>query len=70
MKTQLILVTTPVTDCSSTDKVESVNVQTRTWYLLPHSVTTYRVAYNGQLYPTSVIGRRSRTLTAGAGTRT
>jgi hypothetical protein len=25
-------------------------VQTRTWYLLPHSVTTYCVAYNGQLY--------------------
>ncbi|PYU29549.1 MAG: hypothetical protein DMG31_17045 [Acidobacteria bacterium] len=44
------LVTTPVTDWSFTDRVETVKVQTRTWYLLPHSVTTYCVAYNGQLY--------------------
>ena len=48
------LVTTPVTDWSFTDKFETANVQTRTWYLLPHSVTTYCVAYNGQLYLTSV----------------
>jgi hypothetical protein len=50
------LVTTPVADWSFTDKTETVNVQTRTWYLLPHSVTTYCVAYNGQLYLTSVYG--------------
>jgi len=31
-----------------------VKVQTNTWYLLPHSVTTYCVAYKGQLYLTSV----------------
>ena len=48
------LVTTPVADWSFTDKFETVNVQTRTWYLLPHSVTTYCVAFNGQLYLTSV----------------
>jgi hypothetical protein len=48
------LVTTPVTDWSFTDNIETVNVQTSTWYLLPHSVTTYCVAYNGQLYLTSV----------------
>lgn len=48
------LVTTPVTDWSFTDKFEIANVQTRTRYLLPHSVTTYCVAYNGQLYLTSV----------------
>src|SRR5260370_9075050 len=48
------LVTTPVTDWSFTDKFETANVQTRTRYLLPHSVTTYRVSYNGQLYLTSV----------------
>jgi hypothetical protein len=48
------LVTTPVADWSFTDKIETVNVQTRTWYLIPHSVTTYCVAYNGQLYLTSV----------------
>ena len=48
------LVTTPVADWSFTDKIETANVQTRTWYLLPHSVTTYCVAYNGQLYLTSI----------------
>jgi len=44
------LVTTPVTDWSFTDQVSTVEVQTRTWYLFPHSVTTYCVSYNGQLY--------------------
>jgi hypothetical protein len=44
------LVTTPVADWSFADQVSSVEVQTRTWYLLPHSVTTYCAAYNGQLY--------------------
>ena len=48
------LVTTPVADWSFTDKVETANVQTRTWYLLPHSVTTYCVSYQGQLYLTSI----------------
>jgi hypothetical protein len=48
------LVTTPVSDWSFTDKIETVNVQTSTWYGIPHSVTTYCVAYNGQLYLTSV----------------
>lgn len=44
------LVTTPVTDWSFTDQVSTVEVQTRTWYLIPHSVTTYCAAYHGQLY--------------------
>src|SRR5438445_13164118 len=44
------LVTTPVTDWTFTDKIDTVKVQTRTWYLLPHSLTTYCVAYNGKLY--------------------
>ena len=48
------LVTTPVADWSFTDEFETVNVQTSTWYLLPHSVTTYCVAYKGELYLTSV----------------
>ena len=48
------LVTAPVTDWSFTDNVETVKVQTNTSYLLPHSVTTYCVAYKGQLYLTSV----------------
>lgn len=48
------LVTTPVSDWSFTDKFQTANVQTKTRYFLPHSVTTYCVAYNGQLYLTSV----------------
>lgn len=48
------LVTTPVNDWSFTDNFEIANVQTRTRYLLPHSVTTYCVSYKGQLYLTSV----------------
>ena len=50
------VVTTPVTDWSWVDqrKARTVKVQTNTWYLIPHSVTTYCVTYNGQLYLTSV----------------
>ena len=48
------LVTTPVTDWSFTDQYQTIKIQTRTWYLLPHSVTTFCTAYNGQLYVTSV----------------
>jgi hypothetical protein len=44
------LVTIPVADWSYTDKYQTDMVQTRTWYLLPHSVTTWCIAYNGQLY--------------------
>lgn len=44
------LVTTPVADWSFTDQVSTVEVQTRTWYGIPHSVTTYCVCYHGQLY--------------------
>jgi hypothetical protein len=44
------LVTTPVTDWSFTDQVSQVEVQTRSRFLIPHSVTTYCVALNGQLY--------------------
>ena len=46
--------TTPVTDWSFTDAVETVKLQTSTQYLLPHSVTTYCVSTNGQLYLTSL----------------
>jgi hypothetical protein len=48
------LVTTPVTDWSFTDGIETVKLQTSTAYLLPHSVTTYCVSSNGQLYLTSL----------------
>ena len=44
------LVTTPVADWSFAEKQQTVKVQTNTWYLLPHSVTTWCIAYNGQLY--------------------
>ncbi len=44
------LVTTPVTDWSFTDQFEEINVETRTWYFIPHSVTTYCAIYNDQLY--------------------
>ena len=48
------LVTAPVTDWSFANNFETVEVQTNTWYGIPHSVTTNCVAYNGQLYLTSV----------------
>lgn len=48
------VVTTPVADWSFTDRYQTVKVQTRERFLLPHSVTTYCVSYNGQLYLTSV----------------
>src|SRR6202790_5454731 len=48
------LVTTPVTDWSFTDQIPEIKVQTHTWYLLPHSITTGCTGYNGQLYLTSV----------------
>ncbi len=42
--------TTAITDWSFTDQYKTVKVQTSSWYLLPHSVTTFCIAYNGQLY--------------------
>ena len=47
-------VTTAVTDWSFTDQHQTIYVQTRAWYGLPHSVTTTVTAYNGRLYLTSV----------------
>lgn len=44
------VVTTPVSDWSFTDKYETIFVQTRTWYGLPHSVTVGCTAYGGRLY--------------------
>jgi len=48
------LVTTPVTDWSFTDRVPTIKIQTQSRFLLPHSVTINCLAYNGQLYVTSV----------------
>lgn len=48
------LVTTPVTDWSFTETVPVVQLQTQTWYLLPHSVNINCLDYDGQLYLVSV----------------
>jgi len=52
------LVTTPVTDWSFTDRIQSIKLQTVERFLpvMPHSITTYCVSYNGELYLTSVYG--------------
>jgi len=47
------VVTTPVTDWSFVTQYRTDKVQTRTWYLIPHSVTTGFIVHNGQLYLTS-----------------
>ena len=44
------LVTTPVADWSFTDKVQNIEIQTSSWYLLPHSVTINCISYQGRLY--------------------
>ena len=48
------LVTTPVTDWSFATQYQTDKVQTRTWFLIPHSVTTGFVVHDGQLYLTSM----------------
>ena len=52
------LVTTPVTDWSFTDKVQTIKIQTQTPILLPYSVAAYCAVYNANLYVTSYRGRR------------
>ena len=47
------LVTTPVTDWSFTNQFEEIYLETRTWYLIPHSVTISCTAHEGRLYLTS-----------------
>ena len=47
------VVTTPVTDWSFADQYKTDKLQTRTWYFIPHSVTTAHIVHNGQLYITS-----------------
>jgi hypothetical protein len=48
------LVTITVTDWSFTDKVPTIKLQTPGRFLLPHSITINCLAYNSQLYVTSV----------------
>jgi hypothetical protein len=48
------LVATAVSDWSFADKYRTVEIQTHGAYWLPHSVTTYFVIYNRQLYVDSI----------------
>jgi hypothetical protein len=48
------VVTAPVTDWSFATQYRTDKVQTRTWYMVPHSVTTGFIVHNGQLYITSM----------------
>lgn len=48
------VVTTPVPDWTFTDKYQTIAVQTRSWYGLPHSVTVTGTAHDGRLFLTSV----------------
>jgi hypothetical protein len=47
------VVKSPVTDWSFATRYQTDKVQTRTWYMIPHSVTTGFIVYHGQLYLTS-----------------
>lgn len=47
------VVTTPVADWSFASQYKTDKLQTRTPYLIPHSVTTGHIVHNGQLYITS-----------------
>jgi len=51
------VVKTPVTDWSFTSQYKTDKVQTRTWYGIPHSVTTGFIVHNGQLYLTSMFAK-------------
>lgn len=44
------LVTTPITDWSFIDGIQNIQVETRTWYLLPHFVRTDIARSGAQLY--------------------
>ena len=44
------LVTAPVADWSFTDNIPLIQIQTNTWYLIPHSVTINCISYQGKLY--------------------
>jgi hypothetical protein len=47
------VVSTPVTDWSFATAFGTDKLETRTWYMIPHSVTTGFIVYKGQLYLTS-----------------
>jgi hypothetical protein len=43
-------VSTPVTDWSFTDTIPTVQIETRTWYMIPHVLRTDIARNGGQLY--------------------
>ena len=47
----------PVTDWSFASQYKTDKVQTRTWYGIPHSVTTGFIVYKSQLYLTSMFAK-------------
>jgi hypothetical protein len=51
------VVNAPVTDWSFVSQFKTDKLQTRTWYMIPHSVTTGYILHNGQLYITSMFGK-------------
>jgi len=51
------VVNTPVTDWSFVSQYKTDKVETRTWYGIPHSVTTAFILHDGQLYLTSMFGK-------------
>lgn len=52
------LVTTPVSDWSFTDKIQTIKIETQSPFLLPYSVSIWCADYNNNLYVTSYRGRR------------
>jgi hypothetical protein len=44
------LITAPITDWSFAGSYPTIELQTDTWYLIPHSVTIYCVTYQNHLY--------------------
>jgi hypothetical protein len=48
------VVATPVTDWSFSNGVDEIFVETATWYVVPHSVTTTVVTSDGTLYVPSL----------------
>jgi hypothetical protein len=51
------VVKAPVTDWSFASQYKTDKVETRTWYGIPHSVTTGFIVYKGQLYLTSMFAK-------------
>jgi hypothetical protein len=52
------VVTTPVSDWSFTDKIQTIKIETQTPILLPYSVSIWCAVYKDNLYVTSYRGRR------------